>query len=354
MKTFPQVVKDHLTKVGRSLPKSEVLQARVYSEKYGVDVQVETGEANQPFHVASIGKLFTSVLVGMLQEKNLLNTTDLIVTYLDSSVLDRLFVVDGKDYQSEVTIENLLLHTSGVADYFESTTGAQSSFVDYIIEHPDKIWKPLDLIAVSQQNQHAVSKPGSFHYSDTGYILLGLIIEKVTNLPFHHCLSEYIFNPLDMNDSYLMFDAKPTNGKRPISPIHFNGHEVSTQNLLSCDWAGGGIISTLNDLLIFQKALWNCELVPESYLKEMQEMRGVFRAGMHYGKGMMELHFNEFFFLLRGLPKPKGHSGILATHLYYDSEHDLHIILNFGSNKRMVQSVRSLITIAQLTKRFLK
>lgn len=69
-----------------------------------------------------------------------------------------------------------------------------------------------------------------------------------------------------------------------------------------------------------------------------------------YGFGLMELRFNEFFFLLRGMPKMKGHIGITATHMFYDDINDIHYIMNFGSDKRMVESFRALIKISQTLK----
>ncbi len=67
--------------------------------------------------------------------------------------------------------------------------------------------------------------------------------------------------------------------------------------------------------------------------------------------GMMELRFEEFFFLLRGLPRPKGHSGILSTFMFYDEENDLHFILNMGSNKKMPDGIKTFIQIESLLKR---
>jgi D-alanyl-D-alanine carboxypeptidase len=121
--------------------------------------------------------------------------------------------------------------------------------------------------------------------------------------------------------------------------------------MLSCDWAGGGIVSTLDDLLKLSKAFWGGYVVSRSFLSEMSVIRNRFRAGMHYGLGMMELRFQEFFFLLRGFPSPKGHSGILGTHLYYDAANDLHIVLNMGSNKKMAESIKLIIRIEALFKR---
>ena len=74
-------------------------------------------DADQPFHVASVGKLFTATLIGHLMDEGRLHLDDPIHTYLDDAVLENLFVVDEVDYKDQVTVGQLLSHTSGVADY---------------------------------------------------------------------------------------------------------------------------------------------------------------------------------------------------------------------------------------------
>ncbi len=195
--------------------------------------------------------------------------------------------------------------------------------------------------------------PGKiFNYSDTGYILLGLIIEKITGKSFAKNLEDEIFLPLEMRDSYLMFYSEPMNTpKKNIEKIWFNNVEISGFESLSCDWSGGGIVSTTADLLKFNQALRSGRLVQTSTLETMDVCQHKFRPGIYYGLGMMEIRFKEFFFLLGHLPKIKGHIGILSTHLFYDPSRDAHIIMNFGSNARMVESFKALIEIENILQR---
>lgn len=66
---------------------------------------------------------------------------------------------------------------------------------------------------------------------------------------------------------------------------------------------------------------------------------------------MMEIHFEEFFFLLRGLPRVTGHIGILATHMFHDSASDTTIVMNFTATERRTQSFRTLIDLLNVIKR---
>jgi D-alanyl-D-alanine carboxypeptidase len=288
-----------------------------------------------------------------LADKGHLGVNDPIIRYFSPNDLERLFVYRGSDYAAQVTIEHLLGHTSGVADYFEGDTSSGKTFLDGILSNPQEHWTPEKLLDFTREHQAAVGIPGNvFNYSDTSYILLGLIIEKVTGKSFAENLADEFFLPLDMRDTYLMFYSEPINfPKKDISQIWFNDVEISGFESLSCDWSGGGIISTTADLLKFNQALRQGRLIQNSTLETMDTCKHKFRPGIYYGLGMMEIRFKEFFFLLGRLPKIKGHIGILSTHLFYDPVKAAHIILNFGSNTRMVESFKALIEIENTLQR---
>lgn len=325
-------------------------QALVVSAKNKINYSYSNVPDDMPYHVASIGKMMTATMIGILSDTGLLDVNAKIGVYLSQEIIKDLFAYKGTDYTENITVLHLLRHTSGIADYFDSKTNAGSKFVDVALNNPTKIWAPQDLVEFTRTNQSAVSPPGRFLYSDTGYVLLGMIVESVTNMPYQDALKNYIFKPLSMKDSYLLFSGAPINPKREIAKIWFNNTEISTLNMLSCDWAGGGIVSTTKDLLIFQRALWNGELVSNNFMSLMQHFEHKFRSGMYYGTGMMELRLEGFFFLLRGLPRLLGHSGILGTLLFYDKENDINIIINLGSNKRVVDSFKAIIYIEQQIK----
>jgi D-alanyl-D-alanine carboxypeptidase len=195
-------------KVARKLKNNSSIQILVYSEKLGISYNYPLGEKEIPFHIASIGKVFTSTLLFILIERGLISLSDLVVNYLPDSQLKTLFFFDGVDYSNQVTIKDLMAHTSGVADYFEDPVTNGIPFLEDVTRNSNTFFTPDMLLDFSRYSQKAVGKPGTaFHYSDTGYILLGNIIEKVTAKPFHANLHEEFFAPLGMDNSYLMFDS---------------------------------------------------------------------------------------------------------------------------------------------------
>lgn len=323
------------------------LQGRIFSRKLGIDYRYAATPAPRPYHIASIGKMFTAVLIGQLLEKASLGWDARIAEYFNTGELSGLFVHQGRDYAGDVTVRHLLSHTSGAADYFGGRIHSGVPFSRLILEQPDRHWTPQELLGFSREQQHAVAPPGTrFHYSDTGYILLGLLIERVTGDTFEHNLHRSLLDPLGMRDTYMLYRSEPSSGTaEPLAPIWFSGSEISGFRSLSCDWAGGGLVSTTEDLLRFGRALREGKLLLASTLQMMDNAEHRFRPGLHYGQGIMEVRFEQFFFLLRGLPRLKGHIGVLATHLFWDPATDTHIVLNFGSEGAMVQSFKTLIPI---------
>ncbi|WP_136709240.1 serine hydrolase domain-containing protein [Agromyces sp. H66] len=352
----------HLAAVARRRGPLGAPQVAVRSSDGALDYRF--GDATQRFHVASIGKLFTATLVMQLVESGAIVVETPITELLPAVELRDLYVIDGVDLADQVTIEHLLTHTSGVADYFEGPVRDGLPFIDLVLGEPDHLWTPAELLDFSRERQRPVGRPGAgFGYSDTGYILLGRIIEEATGRGFHEVLHERILHPLGMIDSALMFRSLPerdyaaalavgapttaTTAVATIAPFRLGRQDVSRFTSMSCDWAGGGLISTPGDLLTFNRALHGGQLLSAESLAHLARVRHRFRPGIHYGAGMMEIRLEGFMPLLRGLPRPVGHIGILATHLFHDPVHEVDVVLNFASTREMVRSFRTFIRIEQ-------
>lgn len=337
----------YLTGIEEQIQGKSSLQVLLHSEKLGISYEYPSSGKEVPFHIASIGKVFTATLLCMLSEKGEISLDDPIVNYLPDTSLEGLFVFEGDDYAEQVTIRELLTHTSGVADYAEDPVINGPPFLKLILDNPDTYWTPEMLLDFSRHNQSAVGKPGdSFHYSDTGYVLLGRIIENVTSKPFHANLHDEFFTPLEMNDSYLMFRSEPANQpKKPIQKIWLNDREISQFISLSSDWSGGGIISTSADLLKFHMALRNGKLISPALLEQMETFTNQFMPGINYGMGMMEVDFQDFSPKLRSIPRVTGHIGIWGIHMLYDDTTETYINVNLGSASCMNTSFEVLIEL---------
>ena len=138
-------------------------------------------------------------------------------------------------------------------------------------------------------NQHGLWAPGEgFHYSDTNYILLGLVIENTGGNSLHQELRQRILDPLGMQDTYLVGATQPPTQayESELAEVWAWGEPSFSGGVdFSFDWGGGGIVSTLEDLHTYIRALVNGELFQDSHtLAQMLESpQGI--HGLDYGSG---------------------------------------------------------------------
>ncbi len=106
-------------------------------------------------------------------------------------------------------------------------------------------WTPLELLAFLRDQREAISMPGEkYNDSDTGFIILGLLVETMYSQAFHEALAIEILNPLDMQDTFMPFLSKPANGKGDaIRMARLDKAEISTNTGITADWSGDGVAS---------------------------------------------------------------------------------------------------------------
>lgn len=344
-----EVLRDHCRRAVEKHRKGSI-QMALFSPTHNLEVSVPEGSSTQRFHIASIGKLFTAVALLRLVERGVCSLDDSITRWVDPQRLVGLF----RDDPSKVTLKHLLMHRSGAADYFEGKDHHGVPFAKRVIREPDRYWSPDDLLEYTRTQQKPLGQVGeSFHYGDTGYLLITLAMEAMTEVPFRVWLKQDLFEPLGLTNTQAMIYDWPDGERLSVDSVLFDGVNLANARSLSCDRADGGIVSTPVDLIRFHQALHQGTLISPEHLALMKAEQGKFRSGIHYGLGMMTLHFEEFFFLMRGFPRCTGHIGITATHLFYDPDHDLTIVLNFGSNTAMTESFVFLSQLMGVVKKHL-
>ncbi|SHF90636.1 serine hydrolase domain-containing protein [Ornithinibacillus halophilus] len=320
----------------------------VHSDKHGIHLNMAEGmtgdkkaTSNQAFYTASIGKLFTSVLITKLMEKQKLAFDDPIAMYLEDELLYGLHVYKETDYSDKILIKHLLNHTSGINDYFEDKPQSEEPMHEKIWNEPNRFWQPTEVIQWSKEHLGSHFPPGEgFHYSDTGYHLLGLIIERVTGKPFHNVLREYIFQPLQMNHSFLLQYSQPITGNdAPTANVYYKGKNMIDCRSIGIDYASGGVVAPSRDLLKFMKAIVKNEIIDEETFEKMQDW-AKFAPGVDYGYGLMK-------FTPKSLVLPKkyemwGNAGIVGSFMFYHPELETYIIgslNNFFDHRKGIKLV---------------
>ena len=122
-------------------------------------------QPEQPFFIASIDKLFTSVLIGSLEEQGKLSYEDSIASYLDSDLLHDLHIYKGKDYTNKIKIKHLLNHTSGLFGDALDQPKRGISMMELLLDEPSQPWTSHYIIHWSKEHLKVHFPPGEgFHY----------------------------------------------------------------------------------------------------------------------------------------------------------------------------------------------
>ena len=155
---------------------------------------------NTPIYIASITKLYTATAIMRLYEKGALSLDDPMSRYLPEEVIQGIHVYKGKDYSHEITIKELLSHTSGIADYYTKKPKGGKSLFDLFLEEPKRSWTVDQTIERAQKDLEPNFPPGTdASYSDTNFQLLGKVIEAVTGKPLHIVYADFSFGPWALN-----------------------------------------------------------------------------------------------------------------------------------------------------------
>ena len=327
--------------------KVPTLQVYMESKRKEFVYEYSSTVSNQSFHSASIGKVFCATLIMMAVEEGLIELNTPIDNVLEASLLENLFVYKEIDYQKEVHLEMLLSHTSGVNDYFEGKTKNHPKFIERVMKEKNHLFTPYELLDFTRHYQKAVAKPeDKFLYSDTGYVLLGLILEKLYKNPYAEVLKRKIYTPLGLKNTALCFYDENFDANK-LAPIIFKKTDMHLANSLSCDFAGGGLQTTAKDLALFLKGLFNGALISQDSLDLMMVSRHRFHGIMGYGLGIIEIKFHRLVPWMRGYPSLYGGLGSLSVQAFYDPLYKDVYVINLGSPSKMRLSFQMLVKMAK-------
>jgi D-alanyl-D-alanine carboxypeptidase len=289
------------------------------------DPQVAARPDDQ-FDIDSIAKMMTATIVMRLVEQRKLKLSDRIAEYLPDSLVDGLHVYEGQPFSKEITVRQLLNHTSGIVDDW-----ACPGFLDLVASDPERRWSPEETIEYVKKNCPPRFRPGDgWHYSDTGYNLLGLVLERVAGKPLHEIYREMLLDPLGMDHTYrpAYEPPRPVIPGRPPAERYFGDIECGLwTSVMTADWGGGGLVSTTGDLNTFLRSFVQGSVFADRRTRDV--MLAWVESGPHnnYGLGVSRVLFTHFDDpSVRALGDIWGHAGSSHNFMYYWPEEDATII----------------------------
>ena len=226
----------------------------ILSKGYGM-ANYEWEVANTPqtkFRLASVTKQFTGLAIAQLEERGLLNVNDTVAKYLPGI---------PKELSETVTIHHLLTHSSGIPSF--------TNFPDYPAKIKFEKWSGEKLIAWLAGKSLEFAPGEKFKYNNTGYYLLGVIIEKVSGKPYEQYVKENIFDPLGMKDSGHDSNSALIKSRASGYIVRNNTLENADYLNMSVPGAAGALYSTVEDMYKWDRALYSEKLVKRATLDKM-------------------------------------------------------------------------------------
>ncbi len=256
------------------------------------------------FNIGSVTKLYTATLTMSLVEQKKLALDDSLSKWLN---------IDNAEW-SDLKIQQLLSHTSGIPDYMEA-------IILKLFTFPNRSWNKDELIgAVSME---PIFNPNNFNYSNTNYLLLGRIIEKSTTTAYRDALLAQIIRPLNLKNTFYndpnILTLPVVHSYETALPgfdrLNVTGFRTS---FLTSGNAAGSILSNSEDLAIFTQALFGNQLILESHLNMMTNFNTINDSQLNTGYGLGVSRWNL------GGQELWGHKGFISgfnTITMYSSNH---------------------------------
>jgi len=278
----------------------------VFEQGYGMaDLEAQRAVKHDTrFYLASVSKQFTAMAVLLLHEDGLIEFDDPIV---------RTFP-EAPDSWNGITVHHLLTHQSGIPEY---------------LEHPEVAGGTnQDVLEFAVRSGPEFTPGDRYRYSNTGYVLLAILVERISEMPFEAFVHERLFTPLGMNHSVVADESRPIVPKRAVG--YWPNGELHDYPLRTM--GDGGIFSSLNDLEKWIMALADSQPVSA----ELLDLAFTSHEGRGYGYGWFISEFEG--------RKRIGHGGELvgyATRLTLIPEAHLAVIVL--SNGTFRDEVRELV-----------
>lgn len=234
----------------------------------------------------SVGKTYVSAVAMQLVAEGVLDLDAPISKYLGQEVW-----FDSLPNAREITVRQIMQHSSGLVRYeFQPAVTAQ------LRAEPFKVWTPVERLRALFGSRSPFPAGQGWEYSDTNYIVLGMIIEKITGRPYYEELQRRVLGPLALRNTI------PSNSR--AMPGVANGYAGSKNELGGYDasiggdglfsinpqfeWTGGGIASTTSDLAQWAKLLYEGKAFPAIMLPRMLEgVPAKLGANTQYGLGVI-------------------------------------------------------------------
>jgi D-alanyl-D-alanine carboxypeptidase len=307
-------------------------------------------EIKDQYFIASVTKMYITVIMMKLIEEGKLSLEDKINSHLPEDYSEGLHVLKGVDYSGQLTVRHLISNTSGIPDYFFHKQENGRTAADELLEGKDEAWplsRTISLIKKLKPNFMPGTKAA---YSDSNYQLLGKIIEEVTGKPIQEVMKTYIFEPLQLKNTYVYEDTSDTDP----APFYYGAKKLWLPKYMASIGPEGGIVSTVDEVMVFLKAFFVGTFFPKEKIESMKQWKMILPPpGLFlFGVGLEKLWIPWIFSPIKYPGEILGFWGQTGTFAFYNPKTDLYFCgatnqINGSGHRKatglMVKTIKSML-----------
>jgi D-alanyl-D-alanine carboxypeptidase len=273
------------------------------------------------YFIASTTKLLVTALMLRLMEENKISLEDKLGKHLPEEMVQGLHIFKGTDYSHELKVLHLLSNTTGIPDYFFHKLPDGKTNFDSLVDGDDQPWnleKTLELVKTLKPN----FKPGTkAAYSDTNYQLMGRIIENITGKPIADVFHEFIFDPLNLKNTYAYQDSNDTRPAR----FYAGNKQIWVPNYMTSITVEGGIVSTAEESAKILRAFFNGGFFAKERIESLKKWKMLFSPGVFYfGIGLEKMWIPWIVSPFKPIGEVLGFWGQTSAFAFYNPQTGLH------------------------------
>jgi D-alanyl-D-alanine carboxypeptidase len=285
---------------------------------------------SKPTHlIASSTKMFAATVLQQLVDEQKLSLYDSIADHLPTNDYENLNVQDSVDFSNQITLRDLLAHTSGIADYYQlKRLPKNSDLAQFSAQDPG--WNFEEALDIARGLPPKFPPhSGKAHYSFTNYQLVGRIIEAVENQPLSEVFRTRIFEPLSLNQTGLLTLGNLDLLSNASQVLAGKQRYLGSRRIASLG-AEGAIVSSTQDTTKFLKAFFEQGLISEIGRESLLSNFLPIFPSINYAAGVMSLGLPRFATRAKSDVRYLGHSGATGHLMFYDPMQKLTIVVTIN------------------------
>lgn len=344
METAPLARLDRIAAKYARRPDTSEVRFAVASASGGWEWGWAEEGSREPFFLASATKLLTTAVVMQLRQQGALSLGDPAARHLPAGALEGLHVLEGEDRSDQITVGQLLGHTSGIPDYFEGRRADGTTLMGELLAG-DRGWTAAEALEMARGMRPAFAPgtPGRALYSDTNFQVLQMVVEALEGRSYADSVAARIAAPLGLARTWILSPSDVAAADRVAGFLH-GRDPLHIPRAMASFQADGGAVSTAPEALRFLRAFFEGDLFPRGDLPLLTgEWRRIFFP-LQYGAGVMRFA-PPWLMTLRRVPEMIGHSGASGAVAFHVPELGLYVTGSVNQARNRSLAYRALMEI---------